>query len=291
MIRAFAALTHAVGMLCVVGGMALAQDSGRVTSPTWRPELTETLIKLPASALARRIDQDLEASSLGRALREQDERLQQKLASLGDLTAALKLAQGEQRRTLEHHLLVEKEQFIGIAAERNRLARRELAARKAMLEDLLAKLGAAGSDAGPDRRELLQHRTEARQRLEASVVLADRLLDTGPLAQESRYSGEYGQKRAAIEALRQKVAEHPLSQAPVVDGKALSKAEYVRHLVVSAEGALSLLGMEEEMLGYMAKLVSLDALALAETMGDPELADSARPEPFALDQAIDFFVN
>ena len=61
--------------------------------------------------------------------------------------------------------------------------------------------------------------------------------------------------------------------------------------VLVPEPELALLGVEEEMLGYMARLVALDAMALAEQMADPELADSDLPEPDGIEHAVRYFVT
>jgi hypothetical protein len=64
-----------------------------------------------------------------------------------------------------------------------------------------------------------------------------------------------------------------MNQGPVIDGTEVSKVDYVRHMVALTEGELALIAMEEEMLGYMARLVGLDALALAEKQADWEVGD------------------
>lgn len=278
-------------ILCLLAGGVLAETPGQGPEPAWRPELTEQLVRLPAAALTRKIESDLGESSLGQALREQEQKLQRQLATLGDLHAALKLAAGEQRTTLAHNLVVEKEAFIAIATERNRLARRQLETRKGVLSSLLSRLGMEGASLDDGARVLREQQEAARRRLEASLARADQILGTGPGDRDSRYARDYEQKRAALDALRRRLAGHPLNRDPVIGGSPVTKAEYVRHLIVAAEGETALLDLEEEMLGYMAKLVSLDALALAEELEDPELADSGRAEPVGIDGAAPFFVN
>jgi hypothetical protein len=52
------------------------------------------------------------------------------------------------------------------------------------------------------------------------------------------------------------------------DGKRIAKEDYVRQLATNAEAEMALLDQEGTILGYMAKLVALDAMALAENLGN-----------------------
>jgi hypothetical protein len=273
------------------GGTALGQvpEGG---DATWRPEVSEQLIKLPAAVLDRRIDRDFQESSLGRAFREREEELRLKSRTLAELQAASELASGEQALELSHRLLVEKQAFIQLAGEKNQIERDQLATKRRVLETILSRLGQENGAMSADRRELVERQQEARQRLEASIGMADQLLSTNPVAGESRYAGRYAENIAAIEALRHKIAQHPMNQDPMIDGEQLAKPDYVRHLIAATEGAMALLAMEDEMLGYMARLTALDALALGEAMDDPEHADSDVPSGgSALQDAIAIFLN
>lgn len=274
-----------------LGGTALAQ-SPEAGDPAWRPEVSEQLIKLPAAVLDRRIDRDFQESSLGRAFREREQDLRLKSRTLAELQAATELASGEQALELRHRLLVEKQAFIQLAGEKNQIERDQLATKRRVLETILSKLGQENGAMSADRRELIERQQEARQRLEASIGMADQLLSTNPVAGESRYAGRYAENIAAIEALRQKIADHPMNQDPMIDGEQMAKPDYVRHLIAATEGAMALIAMEDEMLGYMARLTSLDALALGEAMDDPEHADSDVPSGgSALKDAIAIFLN
>lgn len=280
----------------VVCGVLLAGAARGQTpetgDPAWRPEVSEQLIKLPAAVLDRRIDRDFAESSLGRAFREREQDLRLKSRTLAELQAASELAEGEQALDLRHRLLVEKQAFINLAGEKNAIERDQLTTKRRVLETILSRLGQDNGLLSGDRRELIERQQAARQRLEASIDMADRLLSTNPVAGESRYAGRYAENRAALEALRQKIAEHPLNQDPMIDGEQLAKPDYVRHLIAATEGEMALLAMEDEMLGYMARLAALDALALGEAMDDPEQADSDVPAGSrVLQDAVAIFLN
>lgn len=279
-----AALTS---LIALNAGLASAETVAN--DPSWRPQVSEQLIKLPAAILNKRIDRDFKDSSLGAAIRQTETGLRSKTQTLADITAAIEMASGEQQQQLRHRLVVEKQAFIQEASAKNGMQREQLMTKRRLLERILDELGQDQAGMTESRKALIETQAAARERLEASIGLADQLLSTNPLAEESRYAREYEEKRAALASLKAKIDDHPMSQDPLIDGEALTKPDYVRHLIAVSEGELALLEVEDEILGMMAKLTSLDALALAEEVDDPEFADSDVPSGGAIIKAVDFF--
>lgn len=279
----------AVALMLSSASIALAQEAS--SSPAWEPQVSEELVRLPTAALDRRIERDFSQSSLGQAVREQDETLRFKMQTLADISAAVELADADRALELQHKLLLEKQNFIRLAGAKNALQRQQLETKKRLLERVMSKLNADDPSMSASRRELVERQAAARERLEASIAMADQLLSTNPLVQESRYATDYEEKRGALDALRARIAEHPMNLEPVIDGEQLSRPDYIRYLIASTEGEAALIHMEDEMLGLMAKLTSLDALALADQVEDPEAVDGDQPVGTSLVQAVEFFMN
>ena len=68
---------------------------------------------------------------------------------------------------------------------------------------------------------------------------------------------------AAISALKGAIANHRMQSHLELDN-GTSKADMLRKLMLDAEADLALVEIETELLGHMAHLLSLDAMALAE---------------------------
>ena len=79
----------------------------------------------------------------------------------------------------------------------------------------------------------------------------------------------------------------------LVDGDPVSKQDYLRHLLADAESDIAILEQENAVLGYMAKLVALDAMALAEGIEDPSslALDGSNEEDGVLVSVVDLFVD
>ncbi len=108
--------------------------------------------------------------------------------------------------------------------------------------------------------------------------------------EQSRYSKEYNKNISAIERLVDAIQGHKMNASTVVDGEVISKPDYLRRMITESEAEIALLEQEETILGYMAKLISLDALALSEEVDDPEWVDSEVISN-SVASAIDFFVS
>jgi hypothetical protein len=66
----------------------------------------------------------------------------------------------------------------------------------------------------------------------------------------------------------------------------------LRQLIANNGSSLALLDQEENILGYMAKLVALDAMALAEEVAaDDGGADGVEMNELSVSSAVDFFIN
>lgn len=257
--------------------------------PTWAPTASERLVKLPTVYLKKSIDRDFQSSGLAAAIRDRTDELGSTQQAILELQDAMEMAEGEVRIELKHQLLAHKQAFVQALGTRIDLQRREAETRAKLYEKLLDRIGAEEAAMTPARQELVAAQHLARQRFESAIGDVD--MDVfGSGAEMSRYSEKYAENRAAIEALAAKIAAHPMNRMPVFDGEEMDRKTYLQRLAEDSRTTLALLGQEEELLGYMGKLVALDAMALhdeiataqAEEQGiDPdqagvELSDAAR---------------
>ncbi|MGE4658089.1 MAG: hypothetical protein AAEI08_04060, partial [Gammaproteobacteria bacterium] len=75
-----------------------------------------------------------------------------------------------------------------------------------------------------------------------------------------------------------------------LDDLEMTKEEYLRKMLAEIQAELALIDQEEGMLGYMAKLIALDAMALSEEVVDFEIADSDVPI-VSVASSVTFFTN
>tara|TARA_R110000868_G_scaffold17851_4_gene77950 strand:+ start:8693 stop:9574 length:882 start_codon:yes stop_codon:yes gene_type:complete len=278
-----------------LAGAILAAPALADTPATWSPTASEQLIKLPGDYLKKAVDNDFARSRLAAALVGLDRNIALKQQTLADLQAAIERADGELRTELQHQFLEEKRNYIDMMKEHQDLRARRANTKVRLYERLLSKLNRAQRAVTPQQADLLTKQNSARARFEASAARIDTRLLSSSVAAESKYAREYAKNLSAIESLVQAVKSHPMNQTPQIAGVPVSRGEYLRQLVAENQAEVAVVDQERAILGYMAKLVSLDALALSEGIDAPaetEIADAAdNDRKTGVTGAVDFFVS
>jgi hypothetical protein len=257
----------------------------------WAPKASEKLMKLPGNYLKKAIDNDFAKSGLGAALSESDQRADLKKDTLADLQAAVETADGEVKIDLAHQFLVEKKRYLELMRDHQDLRRRRAQTKVRLYENLLRKISTKSGRNAPARAALIANQKAARARFEKSAGKIDAQLFRSSITAESKYARDYAENLAVIENLAQAINAHPLNRAPEVDGRPVSQADYLRQLIAENEADIALVDQERAILGYMAKLVSLDALALSEGVTETETFTDAAAEPNRLTSSLNYFVT
>ena len=300
-IQSFPAAVRAVAKVYGAGVLGLFLLTAATPAPArtdlpdavWNPVASERLIKLPGTYLKKAVEHDFANSGLAASLRDAESLMQLKAATLQDLQAAIDQADGELKIELRHQLLAEKRAYLELVGRHQDFRRQQMATKSRLYERLLAKLGREAAAMTPARQALVEKQEEARRRLDRTIAKVDMKLFSAPMSGQSKYSKEYAKNVVAIERLLEAVKAHPMNAQAELNGQPVTKKEYLRQLVAETQAELAIVEQEETILGYMAKLVSLDAMALSEAVasGREELLDGvAEPETTGIAAAVDFFV-
>ena len=280
---------------CVIAvSLAASAVSARTAAgdATWSPRTSERLIKLPSNFLKKAIEQDYAKSSLAAAVRETEEKMTLKVKTLEDLRGAMEQAEGDLRIELRHQFLAEKRAYLDLVADHQSLRRKHARTKIRIYEKLLGKIKRNNSTLTPQRAALIDKQNAARNRFEGTIAEVDAKLFRSSLVTESKYAREYAKNVAAIEQLVQAVNAHPMNEQPKLDGAFVSREDFVRQLIGDNEATIAVLDQERSILGYMAKLVALDAMALSEAVnGDDIVGAEAQTAETGVTNAVDFFVN
>ena len=82
------------------------------------------------------------------------------------------------------------------------------------------------------------------------------------LEPQSNYAEEYDSNLQKIKQLQVAIRQHAIHRNQFDADEQLTRESYIRELLADAEADLALLNQEDEMLGYMSRLVAMDAQAL-----------------------------
>lgn len=275
--------------------LATVAPQAWANAPDWNPTASERLVKLPSSYLKKAIDRDFAGSPLAGALNNLNQQVALKRQSITDLAEAAEMAEGDVKIELRHQHLAEKQAFIRLMGERQDLQRSQAETRLKLYGKLLRKLERENRGMTPEKQELVARQEDARARFNSVTERVDLELFGEPGVEQSKYSAEYARNYAAIKKLAAAIDSHPMNEKPEIDGEPVSKQEYLRRLIEDSEAELAILDQKEQVLGYMAKLVALDALALAEDVSQEQLGldsdEQSTDDNLAVANNVDLFIH
>tara|TARA_B110000914_G_scaffold219236_1_gene227585 strand:- start:583 stop:1098 length:516 start_codon:yes stop_codon:yes gene_type:complete len=86
------------------------------------------------------------------------------------------------------------------------------------------------------------------------------------ISKQSKYFEQYQVNKDAMRKLKLAIEKHPMSNKNILSNDPKNKMEAIRNYVHSIETEIAVLDMKEQMIHYMAKIVVLDAMSLAENI-------------------------
>lgn len=272
----------------------LAFSAATVMAGDWKPMSSERLIKLPANIMERALEHDFQNSALASKIKNVDERLAANQTDLASLQQAIKQAQGDEQVELRHQFLEQKSAYIDEMESRQAYRRDELKTRIIVYQKVLDELQADARRARePVSNAVREQQKAARQRMESLAGKVDETLFEMAQEPQSRYAQEYDVNLQKIKQLQQAIVQHALSRNQYDEDEQLTRESYIRELLANAEADYSLLNQEDEMLGYMARLVAMDAHALQIELTYGSIDGAGKQESIAAAKPanmVDFFM-
>ena len=281
----------ATGLLMSTALLAAAQANANAGLASWHPSVTERLVKLPQSDLKKSLDRDFARSPLAGAMSNNENEIKLKVDTLEDLRKAAGQAEGELRVELRHQLLAEKRAYLNLVKQRQDLRRQYLAKRKKVYARILKKVLRAKGANNVETQKLVRQQEAAQARFQKSSEVVDMKLFASFNAPNTKYAREYARNLSAASALLQAINAHPM-QKQAQPETPTDKSTYLRRLVSNADSQIAIVTQEDKILGYMAKLVALDAAALSEELDvETETADVPEETPSPVTSAINHFIH
>ena len=247
--------------------------SQTVVASEWNPQLSERVLMLPPQHLERVVEQDFNLSSLAEELNAVGDDVSTKVATIQSLQDIAPQYDGEEQIEVRHQIIEGKKSYIELVGAQMSLQRQRVSTKIRLYKRLLEKSERETLKSGSIKTiAALQE-----QAVERSRTVQNKLQDTvifKPSSEKSKFSVSYEENIAAIDALKESIQNHPMAQhAGLSDTGELSSKDYLRRMIQNSEAELAILDMEEEVLGHMAKLVVLDAMALADDLSASQFAE------------------
>jgi len=236
---------------------ALASQTG------WSPSISEKILMLPSEHLETAIEQDFDRSPLASELGSLETDISSQINFLSQIQGDLDLYEGEQRLEARHQLIAGKRDYIEMMGTQIDLKKKRLAVKLEIYERLMrkARQGAAESSQSASYDAA---RSAVVNRINSVDSSLREDLFTNTMMPDSDFAKAYADNQAAISQLVEAINTHPSQQnTSTIDGEPISREEELRLTIHDIQSQLAILDMEEEVLGYMSKLVALDAKAFS----------------------------
>ena len=260
----------------------------------WQPVASEKLIRMPAKYMDASIESHYQKSALASSINGLGAQIQMEVARMQEYQQALANAQGEQAQQLQQQFLTAKSNYLELMHEKHQLSEQVLSKKAALYQGVMQKLQRNKSLArDPVSAQLIAKQQAARQRLNNTSAQVEELLLQQTPGATSQYQQAYSENLAKIEQLKVAIKQHKGNDSPVLDGQTLNREQYLRYLISGVDGELATLDQERLMLGYMAKLVAMDAQALEHEIayGGPDNEIEQVRDQIRLVNTADLFIN
>ena len=233
----------------------------------WQPQIVEKMYILPPKQLDRVLNNDFRNSSLYLNLKTADDKIKTRYSKIDQLNKSIPQFKGDEQIELKHQVIVEKKEYITDMSERLKIKREHLLTKKRFFEKIKRKtLFQKGNQNFKAQSKFQASREKALQRSKKLDKKISNLLIGNNMSNNSKYFSEYQKTMSAMQQLETKIKSHPKFQENDLLLNSENKLESLNVFIDKLESELSVLALKEQVLTKMAKLVSLDAMELADSL-------------------------
>ena len=233
----------------------------------WQPQIVEKMYILPPKQLDRVLNNDFRNSSLYLNLKTADDKIKTRYSKIDQLNKSIPQFKGDEQIELKHQVIVEKKEYITDMSERLKIKREHLLTKKRFFEKIKRKtLFQKGDQNFKAKSKFQASREKALKRSKKLDKKISNLLIGNNMSNNSKYFSEYQKTMSAMQQLETKIKSHPKFQENDLLLNSENKLESLNVFIDKLESELSVLALKEQVLTKMAKLVSLDAMELADSL-------------------------
>ncbi len=244
--------------LSILGSQtALSQNGSH-----WQPQLSEKILMLPPKHLNEVIETDFGKSGLANHMTNIESEISEQVSMINELASNIDNYENAELIEARHQVIVGKKNYIELLGEQNLLKQQRIKTKLNLLANLENAV-TRNFHKTENQSEISELQNELKSRSSEVAAKLTQELSLETLQDESKFSKAFNKKMTAISALKDAIASHRMQSQSGIDAN-LSKAEIIREMKLNTEAELALVDIENELLGHMAHLLSLDAMALAE---------------------------
>ncbi len=228
----------------------------------WKPQIVEKMYLLPPKHLNKVLNNDFNKSILALNLQTTDNKIKDRIEKISELNSMLKGASRNEKLEIKHQIIINKRDYIKDMSNLLTMKRQKLDTKKSFFQKIQKNIRSTSLNR-KSNSEFLKDKNNALKRAES---IDFKILDSTShsLSKTSKYFKQYQINKDAVKKLKLAIEKHPMSNKNILSKDPKNKIEAVKNYVHNIDTEISVLEMKEEMINYMAKIVALDAMSLAE---------------------------
>lgn len=245
----------------------------------WKPQIVEKMYVLPPKHLNKVLNNDFNKSLLAINLQNTDNKIKNRIEKISELNSLLPGSSKEEGLEIQHQIIINKRDYIKDMNDLLIMKKEKLNTKKIFFKKIEKKFK-GNSLKNKTTSNFLNNKSTAIQR---SQKLDFKILENTSynLSKRSKYFKQYQINKDAVKKLKLAIEKHPMSNKNILYKDPLNKVEAINNYVHEIDTEIAVLEMKEQMINYMAKIVALDAMSLAEKVAfDDENNNRVLPTNF-----------
>ena len=232
----------------------------------WKPQIVEKMYILPPQHLNKVLNNDFNKSILALNLQNKDELIKNKIDKITELSSLLPGASIEETLEIKHQIIINKRDYIKDMNDLLEMKKQKLATKKMIFNKIEKKINQK-SFTNKANNLFLDNKNNA---IERAQKIDFKILESTShnTSKKSKYFEQYQVNKDAINSLKLAIEKHPMSKQNVLSKDPKNKMEAIRSYIHNIETEIAVLEMKEQIINYMAKIVALDAMQLAESVSE-----------------------
>ena len=228
----------------------------------WKPQIVEKMYLLPPKHLNKVLNNDFNKSILALNLQTADNKIKDRIEKISELNSMLKGASRNEKLEIKHQIIINKRDYIKDMSNLLTMKRQKLDTKKSFFQKIQKNIRNTSLNRKTNS-EFLNNKNNALKRSES---IDFKIFDSAAhsMSKTSKYFKQYQINKDAVKKLKLAIQKHPMSNKNILSKDPKNKMEAVKNYVHNIDTEISVLEMKEEMINYMAKIVALDAMSLAE---------------------------
>ena len=245
----------------------------------WKPQIVEKMYVLPPKHLNKVLNNDFNKSLLAINLQNTDNKIKNRIEKISELNSLLPGSSKAEGLEIQHQIIINKRDYIKDMNDLLIMKKEKLNTKKIFFKKIKKKFK-GNSLKNKTTSNFLNNKSTAIQR---SQKLDFKILENTSynLSKRSKYFKQYQINKDAVKKLKLAIEKHPMSNKNILYKDPLNKVEAINNYVHEIDTEIAVLEMKEQMINYMAKIVALDAMSLAEKVAfDDENNNKVVPTNF-----------